>query len=77
MADKYGRVRIPQKILKKIDSTRFIIVLRDNEIVLKPLKYMKFKDLFDTVEVNVSTEYFRDYSELKKYLIREKIVEIH
>jgi len=72
VVDRYGRIRIPQKILKKVDSTRFIVVLRNNEIVLKPLKYMKLKDLFDTVEIDVSAEYFRDYSELKKYLIRGK-----
>ncbi len=70
MIDKYGRIRIPQKILKKIGSTRFIIILRNNEIILKPLKNIKLKDLFDTVEVDVPAESFRDYSKLKKYLVK-------
>ena len=56
--------------MKKIGSTRFIIVLRDNEIVLKPLKNIKLKDLFDTVKIDVPAESFRDYSELKKYLVK-------
>ena len=77
MVDRYGRIKIPKKILKNIGSHRFVIVLRGGDIVLKPLQTKNLKNFFDFVEVNAPEDAFRDYSKLKKYLLRSELIEVH
>ena len=77
MVDRYGRIKIPKRILKNIGSHRFVIVLHGREIILKPLQPKDLKNFFDSVEVDVPEDAFRDYSKLKRYLLRGGPTEVH
>jgi len=68
--DRYGRIRIPKKLLEKIKSDRFIIYLRKDKIILQPLVSRSFSEFFDSVEVDVPGNVFRDYDELKKHMLK-------
>ncbi len=70
MVDRYGRIRIPKKILEKVKSNRFIIYLHEGKIILQPLISKSFRELFDSIEVDIPSDAFRDYNELKKYLLK-------
>jgi len=70
--DRYGRIRLPKKVLEKVSSDKFIVFVREGEIILKPVRSRNFKELFDTVEVDLPSEAFRDYSVLKKYLLKRE-----
>ncbi len=70
VVDRYGRIRIPKKILKKVGSDRFVIYLHKDKIILRPLISRSLKEFFDSVEVDVPSDAFRDYNELKKYLLK-------
>jgi len=70
VVDRYGRIRIPKRILEKVKSDRFMIYLHEDKIILQPLVSKSLKELFDSVEVDVPGNAFKDYNELKKYLLR-------
>lgn len=75
VVDRYGRIRIPKRILERVKSNRFMIYLHEGKIILQPLISKSFKDLFDSVEVDVPGDVFRDYKELKKHLLRGEVRE--
>lgn len=68
IVDNHGKIKLPKKILEKVGSNKFIIYIRGDEIILKPLPSKSLKELFDTIEIDVPIEAFEDYDKLKKYL---------
>ena len=70
VVDRYGRIKIPRRILEKVKSNRFILYLHKDKIILQPLVSRSFEELFDSVEVDIPSNAFRNYNELKKYLLK-------
>jgi len=69
--DSLGRIYIPSKWRK---NWRKVVLIRlgDGSILIRPLKKaMKFTDLFDSIEVDVTPEDFLDYHKLRSKLYEE------
>ena len=63
-----GRILIPARIRKRIDSKFFLLEIVRDEIRLKPVKSLRLSELFDSIEVDV--EDFTNTHELRKSLLK-------
>ncbi len=67
--DSEGRVRLPQRILRRLRGRLLEVEVRGDEIILRPVNPPKLEELLDSVEVDVDPEAFTDYSRLRKLLL--------
>lgn len=64
--DKQGRILIPANVRRKLRTNLFSLEVVENELRLKPIKLLRFSDLFDSIEVDVRD--FSDTHELRRAL---------
>lgn len=69
--DSLGRVYIPAKWRKNWRKV-ILVRLEDGSILIRPLKRsLRFSDLFDSIEVDVSPEEFLDFHRLRSKMYEE------
>ncbi len=69
VVDKYGRIRIPKRYLEELKAKRFLIKKAGNNIILVPIEEKDLTKYFDSVEVDVEPDKWKNYNELKKALL--------
>ena len=69
VVDKYGRIKIPKKYLEELKAERFLVKKSGDNIVLIPLKERDLIKYFDSVEVDIEPNAWKDYNSLKKTLL--------
>lgn len=51
--DDQGRIVIPAKWRKKYNAKKVKLIIKDDEVIIKPIVTKKLSDLFDTIEVDL------------------------
>ncbi len=69
VVDKYGRIKIPKKYLEELKARRFLVKRSGDNIVLVPLREKDLTRYFDSVEVDVELNAWKDYNSLRKVLL--------
>ncbi len=69
VVDRYGRIKIPRKYLEELKTRVFLVKKSGDNIVLVPLKEKDLTRYFDSVEVDVELNAWKDYNSLKKVLL--------
>jgi len=65
--DGQGRVLIPARIRRRLGTRLFVVEVKDDRIVLKPLKTIRLTELFDSIPLD-SVEDFTDTHGLRRAL---------
>ena len=66
--DKQGRIVIPSKWRKKHKVKKVKIIIRDDEILIKPVKSPKLTELFDSIEIDIKSP-LTDWKKLKREML--------
>jgi len=66
--DNQGRIVIPSKWRKKYDVKKVKVIIKGEELIIKPVKAPKLTELFDSIEIDVSSP-LTDWKRLKKELL--------
>ncbi len=68
--DKYGRVRLPKNMVRKLKTRRFLAKRLENGILLVPITEKNLEELFDSIEVDIDPRVFAEgYEALKKTVL--------
>ncbi len=67
-ADEQGRITLPANWRKKHRSKKYKLIIKDDEIIIRPLSNRRLSDLFDSIEIDVKSPLI-DWKKLKKELL--------
>ncbi|MGQ4891423.1 MAG: AbrB/MazE/SpoVT family DNA-binding domain-containing protein [Candidatus Njordarchaeia archaeon] len=66
--DDQGRLVLPARWRKRNKAKKIKLIIRDTEIIIKPVRTVKLSQLFDTIEVDVKSP-LTNWKKLKKEML--------
>ena len=69
--DKFGRILLPSQWRKKYVKKSNIVSIKieGKRLIIEPMEESSLTEFFDSIEIDVDTEAFKDYNKLKKALL--------